>query len=317
MASAERRQRQRPGSALFLGLALLAPLLLPAWAGARSAALARADSVWERRAEGCNAEGRARRELASSAVAAYQEAVDAQPAALEPRWKLVRALYFAADFVDGDPGDPIRLLERATRESDAVLDRLAARLGVSGALDSFAPQILTSALAPEEIADAAGAFFWSAVVWGAWGQHHGMVDAVRAGIADRLYQGANAVIALDPSFEEGGAHRLLARVHARVPRIPFFSGWVDPELAVPAAERALALAPQNLGNRYLLALTILDVAPERRGEAVRLLEQAAAAEPRPEQRAEDLAVRHSARERLARERGPEPQLAGDVAAGPR
>lgn len=317
MASAERRQRQRPGSALLLGLALLAPLLLPAWAGARSPALARADEVWERRSDGCDAEGRARREHAYAAVAAYQEAVDAEPAALEPRWKLVRALYFAADFVDGDPGDPIRLLERATRESDAALDRLAARLGVSGALDSFTPEILARTLAPEELADAAGAFFWSAVAWGAWGQHHGMVDAVRAGIADRLYQGAHAVIALDSSFEEGGAHRLLARVHAQVPRIPFFSGWVDPELAVPAAERALALAPQNLGNRYLLALTILDVAPERRDEAVRLLEEAAGAEPRPEQRVEDLAIRHSARVRLARERGPQPQLSRDVAAGPR
>jgi tetratricopeptide (TPR) repeat protein len=315
MGGAARRQRQRPGSPGLLALAFVGLLAAPAWGDPGSVALARADAAWERRADGCDDAGRARGALAAAAVDAYQEAVDADPSALRARWKLVRALYFAADFVAGDPSDPVRLLERATRESDEALDLLAARLGVSGRLDSFTPARLQT-LPPEEAADAAGAFFWSAVAWGGWSQYQGMIEAVRAGVADRLYHAARAVIALDPSFEEGGAHRLLARVHAQVPRIPFFSGWVDPELAVPAAERAVALAPNHPGNRFLLALTILDVAPERRAEAVRLLEETARSEPRPDQRAEDLATRKAARERLAREIG-EARFAGDVAAGGR
>jgi hypothetical protein len=138
---------------------------------------------------------------------------------------------------------------------------------------------------------------------------------VRAGVADRLYEGALAVLDLDPGFEEGGAHRLLARVHAQVPRIPFLTGWVDPELAVPAAERALALGPRHPANRFLLALTLLEVAPERRAEAVALLEETARSAPRPEQRLEDLAMRRAARERLAQELAAQPPFPLETAAG--
>ena len=127
--------------------------------------------------------------------------------------------------------------------------------------------------------------------------------------------GGRAVIALDPSFEEGGAHRLLARVHVEVPRVPFVTEFVDTGRAVPAAERALAISPEHLGNRYLLALTILDVAPERRDEAIALLAEAAHAEPRADQLVEDRAFRKAARARLARERGGERELA-EVSAGP-
>jgi hypothetical protein len=307
-----RPERRLPRPASLFAAALLALAATPADADPGRKALERADAAWERRAEGCDEAGRVTSQLAAETVEAYQQAVDAEPGALAPRWKLARALYFAADLGAGEPGEPLRLLERATRVSDQALDLLAERLGVSGRLESFTPERLARGLEPHEVADAAGAFFWSAVVWGAWSQHHGMIEAVRAGIADRLYQGALAVIALDPTFEEGGAHRLLARIHAQVPRIPFFSGWVDPGLAVPAAERAVALAPRHPANRFLLALTLLDVAPARRGEALRLLEEVAAAEPRPDQRAEDLAIRRSARERLARENG----FTRDVAAGP-
>lgn len=315
MRGGARQRRRSPISQGLLALGLLALASAPAFAGGPRSALARADAAWELRAEGGNEEGRASRASAAAAVAAYQAAVDATPASLEPRWKLVRALYFAADYADGAPGEAVRQLERATRESELGLDLLAARLGVSGSLDSFEPRLRAGGLTPEEVSDAAGTFFWSAVVWGAWSQHHSTVDAVRAGVADRLYQAALAVIALDPGFEEGGAHRLLARVHVQVPRIPFLTGWVDPDLAVPAAERALALAPAHPANRFLLALTLLDVAPERRAEAVLLLEETARSEPRPGQHIEDLAVRRAARERLAQELAAEPAFALETAAG--
>ena len=315
MRGETRQDRFRPASAALLALALLAGAPAPALAEEPDTSLARADAAWLRRAEGCDAEGRASRSGAAAIIAAYERAVDAAPAALAPRWKLVRALYFAADFADGEPGEALGQLERATRESDVALDLLAARIGASGSLESFEPKLRSAGLSPEEVVDAAGTFFWSAVAWGAWSQRHGAVDAVRAGVADRLYQGALAVILLDPSFEEGGAHRLLARVHAQVPRIPFLTGWVDPERAVPAAEQALALAPRHPGNRFLLALTLLDVAPERHAEAVRLLEETAQAAPRPDQWVEDLAIRRAARERLARELAAEPVYAAGTSAG--
>ena len=76
----------------------------------------------------------------------------------------------------------------------------------------------------------------------------------------------------------------------------------DRERALPHAEAALAIDPAHPGNRLLMARTLLDVAPERRGEALAILEALDGVEPRPGERVEDLSILRNARERLAEER---------------
>ncbi len=224
------------------------------------------------------------------------------PDALEPRWKLVRALHFASDFASRGEDDARSLLDRATAESRGALDALGARMGDREALDDASPDAVARAVPPGDRADAAALHFWSAIAWGGWVQQHGLLGAVREGVANRIRRGALVTIALDPSFEEGGAHRLLARLHATLPRVPFLSGWVDRSKALPEMERAIAIAPQHLGNRMLLALTLLDVAPDRRAEALRLLEGVSEATPQLPQLVEEQAIRRAARERLDQER---------------
>lgn len=269
---------------------------------AAAAALARGDAAYARRDEGGDEEGRARPEPIADAVAAYDEAVAAAPHALAPRWRLLRALYFSGDFASPTPADADLELDRATTESERAKDLLAAHLGGRAALDELEPEALLAALAPAEVADAGALYFWSAVVWAAWGREHGLVGAVREGLAARIYRDAQVALALDEAIEAGGAHRLLARLHATLPRVPFLSPWVDRAQALPELERALELAPAHPGNRLLYALTLLELAPERRGEALALLEEVAVLEPRADERSEDLAMRRSARERLAEER---------------
>jgi len=271
---------------MLLALALAARALAPAGALAEDAreALARADAAWARRAEGDDGDGDAAPGPIDQAIRAYTEAAAAAPDALEPRWKLVRALHFAADFASPSAEEARALLDRATATADAA----------------------RTLLASASSRDAAALHFWAAIAWGAWSQRHGVFAAVREGVMNRVHDDALAVVALDPRFEDGGAHRLLSRLHASLPRIPLLSGWVDREQALPESERALAIAPQHLGNRYLFALTLLDVAPERRAEALRVLEAVATAEPQPEQRVEELSIRRSARERLALERSDAP-----------
>jgi hypothetical protein len=62
------------------------------------------------------------------------------------------------------------------------------------------------------------------------------------------------------------------------------------------------MSPAHPGNRLLLALTLLDLAPERRSEALDLLQQVEGLTPRPSMRVEELAMRKQARERLRAER---------------
>jgi tetratricopeptide (TPR) repeat protein len=274
----------RVARVLRLGLTL-SLVWLPAAAHAAGASdlVAQGDAAWARRADGHDGQGRAAPEPIADAIRAYEAAVAAAPDALEPRWKLLRAFHFAADFASRDGDEEHAFVERATAAADDAEELLARG-------DATAR-------------DAAALHFWSAVAWAAWGQRHGLLGAVRKGVADRVHDDALAALELDPAVEDGGAHRMLARLHATLPRVPFLSGWVDRDRAVPEMERALALAPDHLGNRVLWALTLLDVAPARRAEALAALEAASAAEPSGEATVEDLAIRKTARERLAEERG--------------
>lgn len=251
-------------------------------------ALPRADATWQQRAEGPSA---------AAAIEAYATALEADPANVEARWKLLRALWFEAEFVAGTRPERRELLDRATRAADAGVERLA--------LHELGPEALPGSLEEAGLArdDAAQLYFWSAVAWGAWSQLAGLLRSVYEGVANRIRDYALVTRVLAPDTEQGGALRLLAELHARLPRVPLVSGWVDRERAVPLADQAYAVDPDYVGNQLLLARILLARAPERREEALRLLERAAAAEPRPDQRVEDRAIIEAARERLTEERG--------------
>ena len=98
---------------------------------------------------------------------------------------------------------------------------------------------------------------------------------------------------------------LLATLHARVPWVPFFTPWVRRHQALVELARATEIAPSYPGNQLLLALTLLELTPQRRAEAIELLEAVARIEPDPEERVEQLAMRQAARERLQQHRTPQ------------
>ena len=174
-------------------------------------------------------------------------------------------------------------------------------MGSGGPLEQREPAEVEALLGDAGVrpTDVARFYFWSAINWGAWSRSVGLLGAVRQGVADRLHRYSLLAIALEPQYDEGGPLRLLGRLHAELPRVPFLSGWVDRDRALVLIERAHGLAPENPGNRLLLALTWLELQPERRSEAVELLRQVEALEPRPAMRIEDLAVRAEARRQLA------------------
>jgi hypothetical protein len=130
----------------------------------------------------------------------------------------------------------------------------------------------------------------------------GLLTLVREGIATRMHDYALRAVALEPTIERGGAYRLLSRLHGSLPRVPFVSSWVDRSQALPLAEQGLEVDPDDPGNRLVLALTLLELAPERQAEATELLESVSRTTPREALRAEDLAIREQARERLAEQR---------------
>jgi tetratricopeptide (TPR) repeat protein len=271
--------------------------------GAYAADVSRGDSAWASRAEG-EREGRPQSRPILTAVSLYESALAASPGSLEARWKLLRALHFAGDFAAQEAAERRAIFDRAREVSDEGLDLLADRVGSGVRLEEEEPEAIQSWLETKGVSpsDVARLYFWSAINWGAWSRDVGLLKAVGQGVANRLYQYTRIAIALEPGYDEGGALRLLGRLHAELPRVPFVSGWVDRGQALPLIERAHALAPANPGNRLLLALTLLDLAPERRGEALDLLDQVGRLTPRPSMRIEDLAMRKEARDRLGAQR---------------
>jgi tetratricopeptide (TPR) repeat protein len=285
-----------PGAAL-LALSLLA---IP---GVRAPgdALSRADASWARRADG-QVDARARPGPIDEAIEAYEAALAERPRDLEIHWKLQRAFWFRADFASADGEEERALYERAIAASERAFALVAERVGGEAELERMEPARLRERLPAADRTDAAHLYFWSAINLGAWSRLAGLFQAVRAGVASRLHQAALRSIELDPGVEQGGAIRLLSRLHSELPRVPLLSGWVDPSRAVPLAERALAEYPEHPGNSYLLALALLDHAPERRAEALERIARTAELRPRADHVVEDIAIRIAARELLERRR---------------
>jgi hypothetical protein len=241
--------------------------------------LAAADAAWARRAEDRSG-ARASARRISEAVARYEEAAK-DPDAVEPRWKLARALFFEAKFTGLDRDAQRALLEKARRAGEEAIAILGRR----------------SAAVPAN-ADAAPAYFWTAVAWGEWGQIVSRARAAKAGTASKIRDYSTKVIALDPEFEEGGGYRVLGRLHDRAPRIPLVTGWVSRKEALRNLRSAVRVAPRNFVNRHFLAEALARGTPAEKAEAIRIERELVAETPTPERLVEDLAIQEDAKRDL-------------------
>jgi hypothetical protein len=267
--------------------------------GALAADLRAVDAAYARRGDGSTGE-RASLGAARAAVRAAETAAKAAPDDIALRWREVRVLHFLGEFATQGDRAQREVFSRAMSRAEDALARLSARLG-DVRLEELAPGERRGRLARAgiEAEDAGELYFWSAVAVGAWSQKTGLLDAVRSGVAGRLERYTRTAIDLAPRAYDGGPYRLWARMHAVLPRIPLLTGWVERALALPAAERALAIAPEHPGNQVLLAMTLLDLNAGPASEAVAILERVAALEPRPSFVVEDEAVKKLAQQRLA------------------
>jgi len=235
----------------------------------------------------------------SAALAAAQAA---EPDRLDLRWRLLRALYYEADFGSRDEAEKAARYAAGRDVAEAGRLRLMAQYGdVPDELGTGAAAAWVDRTGLEP-SDVGRFYFWSSIHWGGWSQSAGLLRAVREGAAERLRSYTQVALELDPRYERGGPHRLMSRLHGTLPRVPFLSGWVDRDIALLEAERALAVAPADPRNLYLLAITLLEHAPDRSEEAQTILAEVSGIEPRQGLEHEDLAVREASRERLAEER---------------
>lgn len=272
---------------------MVALLVSPAAAEtATGEALARGDAAWRRRAEG-HSELRAAPWPIAEAIAAYEQALESDPDDLVARWKLMRALYFQGEYVLENRSQRLAVFARGLDLGEAGIDRLAAAASGRAALDRLKVAEVVETLSSSR--EATPIYFWSCIHWGLWGRETGKLAAVRRGVADRVREYAEIVIGLDETYERGGAHRILGRLHFEAPRVPFITGWVDPDIARQSLERAAELAPADLLSQLYLIEAIYEYDSARRSEALELLRALLAKGPGSQHPVQDARTLASAR----------------------
>lgn len=295
-------RRSRPLIAhLALAVAFGTATTAPVAATTAENPLAAGDAWFARRAEGAPAPeaGRAAPGPIARAIDAYEEAVAAAPTNLEAHWKLLRALYYQGEHAAEGEDARREVFDRGRQAAETALGRLAARAGGRQLVDALEPEERAARLA--RVPEAGPMYFWAAVHWGMWGDAVGRLAAARQGVAGTIRDYAETALALNESYENGGPHRVLGRLHALAPKIPFFTGWIDRDRAIAELRRAKALGPDDPLNRLYLAEALLEHRPERRAEALELL-RALLSQPADADRPVELgSARRAAQEALDRE----------------
>jgi len=257
----------------------------------------KADVLYEARAVN-QVRGLASREPIGEVVDLYERALAAEPENLAISWKLLQALEYKGIHAlpEGAP-ERCPVFDRAREVCERALDQVATHFGGRDGLYRTSPQDLRSrGIDPVVLS---GVYLWGAIDWAAWAKCHGKMAAVLQGVAGKIHDYTNQILALDPAYREGAGYRLLAQLHISVPYVPFVTGWVDPDKAVVAMDQAEAVAPGDPHNKLFLAEVLLVVDPRRSTEIERLLRETSSLVPRPDRVAEDWELKNKADELLA------------------
>ncbi len=265
----------------------------------------RGDRFYRGRAVGFLETGVLDPEPIAKAVAAYEEALSADP---ENFWlypKLMDALYFQGFYIVEKKRQqrPIfdRLLELSSRALELAEEGSGRREELAGMTPEQQAEIL------RQVPEAAEAHFWAAAAWGLWGMSHSVWSALRAGVIHKVREHASMVVLLDESIHDAGGLRVLGRMHTRTPKVPFLTGWIDRKEGLSLLRRAVSVSRQDPQTLLFLAEAILEHdGKEHREEALELLRELDRRSPRPEELYEDSEVLREARELLTKLEGGTP-----------
>ena len=238
--------------------------------------IAMGDKAWSLRAEG-HRESLAELEPIQKAIDAYTAALDEEPDNLEARWKLLRALHFKGEFVLENRDDRRILFKHGREIAEAGTLQVERQYGLNKNMFKMKPADVAKAIGKNT--PIAELCFWSSASWGLWGQYSGIMAAIRKGVVKKIRSFAEIMILLDDQVEKGGGHRLLGRLHTRVPKIPLFTGWVNRDLSISELRLSLEIAPDDLLSKYYLAEALLKYRTSEKQEAMDILQDIVKSQP--------------------------------------
>ncbi len=202
-------------SSLIAALAACALLLCTLAALAGTDYLARADALFAQRADLAKAR---------QAAALYEKALQADAKSETAAYKLARTYYWIGKHQDSD------------EQKVAVFAK-----GIAAAKKALA-------INPDSI----GGHYWLGVCYGVYGSAKGVMKSLS--LVDPIKQEMAAVIAQDPSYDSGGAYRVLGRLYFKLPGL--FGG--SNSKAVENLKTAIKYGPHRWLNHIYLAEVYID-----------------------------------------------------------
>lgn len=225
-----------------------APAPVPRAAAAVSSALQKGIEEYERRAEG--AVGlKADPKRINASTEHFKEALKDPATHDEAAYRLMQTYYYQGTFTTDDDKQKKAIYS----EGRKLAEEMEAKF-------------------PKEVKYK----YWLFIELGLWSEAYGKLQAAKEGIAGRLRDLCEAIITIDPTYEEGGGDRFCGRLHHQAPGILF---WPSNKKAIKHLRNALKYGPNQLSNNLFLAEVLLDEGQKE--EAKTLLTKVAKATANP------------------------------------
>src|SRR6185503_7429058 len=166
------------------------------------------------------------------------------------------------------------IFEEGRKLGQSAVDRLEKQVGGRPGPERLA--------ALRAVPGAAAVLYWTTGHGGEWALVRGKWAAAREGVAGKVRDLAQTVADIDPNLDEGGAFRVLGRLHDQAPHIPLITGWVSKKKGIEYLRRSLALGSESRATWLFLGEALLEHEAANQAEALSLLRRCAESPPRPE-----------------------------------
>lgn len=196
------------------GLLLIACILVgSSWAKVSAETIRKADALFEERAD---------LEKCRRSIEIYKKILEMDPREEEAAWKIARSCYWLGSHSPE-----------------------AKRIDIFEEGIFFAKKAVS--LNPKSVAG----HFWLGVSYGVYGEEKGILKSLS--LIGPIKEEMQAVLSIDPSYQDGGAHRVLGRLYFKVPGL--FGG--SKKKSVEHLKKAIDIGPNNPMNHLYLAETYL------------------------------------------------------------
>ncbi|MDR8392728.1 tetratricopeptide repeat protein [Aliifodinibius sp. S!AR15-10] len=210
---------------------------------------------------------RANPKYINNAILAFEEALEKDIYSKKAAAYLLQSYYFKGMFLGMDKDEQKQVYEKGKSLGEQMIERFPDSVPIK---------------------------FWYAANSGRWADVHGFLAAATNGIAKKLRDVCQDIIAMDEEYQGGGGYRILAQVHFHSPNIPLVMGWPSNDKALELVKKAIEIAPEHPTNLLLYAQILLHF--NRNEEALTYLDRIQSLTPRPSNQVEDRYVQHRAQQ---------------------